>query len=340
METVLVTGAGGYIGSNVAEYFAHAGYSVVGTVRRNVAERFSRLGVKTIRADLTDDESIPKLFAEAPDYVVHVAARASDVGRDQWFREANYEMVKRLALASMDHGVKRFVYLSTADVYGLRDFHGEGEDDLAFDENVENPYPKYKILSEKWLAANLPHERFSCVRPCVVYGRGDTSITPRTVAYLKNSPLVFHFGKWHGLNRWPLAHVENVCRTLHAAMILPEAGGKGVTVLDSKRTTLSEYYHKISREFLDGKRLRECNLPMCAIRPVAWLCTMLSRNRDKPLFDPTLYALDTVSHNLDFSNSRMLAWLSAAGLEEYDVAVRSVADKAMFGGINEKGLWQ
>jgi len=317
METVLVTGAGGYIGSNVAEYFAHAGYNVVGTVHRNVAERFSQLGVKMLKTDLTDVESISRLFDDKPDYVVHIAARASDVGRDAWFRAANYEAVKRLASASIAHGVKRFVYLSTSDVYGLHDFHGEGEDELTFDERAANPYPKYKILSEKWLSVNLPHEKFSCVRPCVVYGRGDTSITPRTIAYLKNAPIVFHFGKWRGRNRWPLAHVENVCRTLHAAMILPEAGGKGVTVLDSKRTTLSEYYHEIAREFLGGKCLRECTLPMCVIRPVAWLSSVLSRNRDKPLFDPTLYALDTVAHNLDFSNQRMLNWLAAAGLEEY-----------------------
>ena len=317
METVLVTGAGGYIGSNAAEYFAHAGYRVVGTVHRNVTERFARLGVKTVKADFTGAESVPRLFDDKPDYVVHIAARASDVGRDKWFREANYEAVKRLASAAMTRGVKRFVYLSTSDVYGLHDFHGEGEDDLKFDESAANPYPKYKILAEKWLAANLPRERFSCVRPCVVYGRGDTSITPRTVAYLRNSPLIFHFGKWRGQNRWPLAHVENVCRTLHAAMILPEAGGKGVTVLDSKRTTLSEYYHEIAQEFLRGKRLRECTIPMCAIRPIAWLSTCLSRNRDKPLFDPTLYALDTVAHNLDFSNRRMLDWLAAAGLVEY-----------------------
>ena len=317
MQTVLVTGAGGYIGSNAAEYFANAGYRVVGTVRRHVAERFARLGAKAVQADLTDAESIPRLFAEAPDYVVHIAARASDVGRDEWFREANYEAVKRLASAAMERGVRRFVYLSTSDVYGLHDFHGESEDELPFDEGATNPYPKYKILSEKWLAANLPPERFSCVRPCVVYGRGDTSITPRTVAYLKNSPMVFHFGKWRGRNRWPLAHVENVCRALHAAMVLPEAGGKGVTVLDSKRTTLDEYYHGIAREFLGGKRLRECALPMWAIRPVAWLSTVLSRNREHPLFDPTLYALDTVSHDLDFSNRRMLAWFAAAGLEEH-----------------------
>ena len=315
METVLVTGAGGYIGSNAAEYFAKAGYRVVGTIHRHVAERLTRLGIKTISIDLSDATNLSRLFEEKIDYFVHIAARASDVGRDEWFRAANYDAVKGLASVAMEHGVKRFVYLSTADVYGLHDFNGESEEELAFDETVKNPYPKYKILSEKWLAANLPRERFSCVRPCVVYGRGDTSITPRTVAYLKNSPLVFHFGKWRGRNRWPLAHVENVCRTLHAAMILPEAGGEGVTVLDSRRVTVSEYYHELAAELLPGKRLREMTLPMALIRPIAALSTALSRS--KPLFDPTLYALDTISHNLDFSNRRMLAWFAKAELEEF-----------------------
>lgn len=315
METVLITGAGGYIGSNAAEYFAKAGYRAVGTIHRHVAERLTQLGIKTISVDLAGAANLPRLFEEQVDYVVHVAARASDVGRDEWFRKANYEAVKNLAAAAMEHGVKRFVYLSTADVYGLHDFSGESEEELAFDETVKNPYPKYKILSEKWLAANLPRERFSCVRPCVVYGRGDTSITPRTVAYLKSSPIVFHFGKWRGRNRWPLAHVENVCRTLHAAMILPEAGGEGVTVLDSRRVTVSEYYHELAAEFLPGKRLREMTLPMALMRPIAALSTALSRS--KPLFDPTLYALDTISHNLDFNNRRMLAWFVKAGLEEF-----------------------
>ena len=71
MKTILLTGAGGYIGSNAAEYFTRAGYRVVGTVRRKIAERLSRLGVKTLRADLTDAEAIARLFDEKPDYVVH-----------------------------------------------------------------------------------------------------------------------------------------------------------------------------------------------------------------------------------------------------------------------------
>ena len=105
METVLITGAGGYIGSNAAEYFAKAGYRVVGTVRNRVAERLTRLGIKTIKIDLADAANLPRFFEEKIDYVVHVATRASDVGRDEWFREANYEAVKSLASAAMEHGV-------------------------------------------------------------------------------------------------------------------------------------------------------------------------------------------------------------------------------------------
>ena len=315
METILLTGAGGYVGSNAAEYFVRAGYRVVGTVRGRAADRLVKSGAQIRKADLTDADATAALFDGPVDYIVHVAALASDVGRDEWFRAANYDMVRRLAGLAMERGVRRFVYLSTADVYGLHDFNGESESELAFDEKAKNPYPKYKILSEKWLAANLPSGRFSCVRPCVVYGCGDTSITPRTVAYLRNSPFVFHFGRWRGANRWPLAHVANVCQSLHAAMVLPEAGGQGVTVLDSRRVTLSEYYREIAAEFLPGKRLRELPVPMAAIRPVAALSSALSRRR--PLFDPTLYSLDTVSHNLDFSNRRMLSWFAKMGMKEH-----------------------
>lgn len=315
METILLTGAGGYVGSNAAEYFVRKGFHVIGTVRRRVADRLRTSGAEIRTADLTDAQAAASLFDSPVDYVVHVAARASDVGRDAWFRQTNYDAVRRLAELSMQRGIRRFVYLSTSDVYGLHDFNGESETELAFDEKAKNPYPKYKALSEKWLADKLPSECFSCVRPCVIYGRGDTSITPRTVAYLRNSPFVFHFGPWKGRNRWPLAHIVNVCQALHAAMLLPEAGGRGVTVLDSRRVTMSDYYRELAAELLPGKRLREVSLPMAVIRPIAALSSALSRR--EPLFDPTVYALDTISHNLDFSNRRMLSWFSKMGMKEH-----------------------
>ena len=315
MADILITGAGGYIGSNAAEYFVKEGFSVTGTIRNNAAERFLKSGAKIRKADLYDFSSLDALFDQKYDYVIHIAALASDTGREKKFRIANFEAVKHLAQLSMKHAVKRFVYLSTADVYGLRDFHGESEDQLTFDRSVRNFYPKYKIKSEEFLQSTLPLERFSCVRPCVVYGNGDTTITPRAIAFLKSSPFVLHFGKWRGKNRWPLAHVENVCRKLHGAMVLSQAGGKGVTVLDSPFTTLSDYYRELSKKYLPEKKIRELTLPLWLIRGPAWISSTFSG--EKPLFDPTLYALDTITSNLDFSNARMLEYLKAIQKEEY-----------------------
>ena len=312
---VLITGAGGYIGSNAAEFFLGQGCEVTGMIRNRVAERFTRSGAAAVRADLCDFAALDKLFDERKfEGVIHIAARASDVGRDEWFRIPNFEAVKHLAQLCMKHDVQRFVYLSTADVYGLHDFHGETEEELRFDRGVTNPYPKYKILSEEWLKANLPPARFACVRPCVVFGNGDTTITPRAIAFLKSSPFVVHFGKWRGGNRWPLAHVTNVCKTLFCALVLPQAGGQGVTVLDSKYTTLSQYYRELAAEYLPGKVIRELTLPKGMILPLARLSSSLSRNR--PLFDPTLYALDTITHNLDFCNDRMRKWMDLCGFRE------------------------
>lgn len=312
---ILITGAGGYIGSNAAEYFLRCGFAVTGTVHEKVSARFASSGAESRQLDLYEPETIRALFQEHYDYIIHIAALASDTGREALFKRANFEAVKELALLAMQHRVKRFVYLSTADVYGLHDFHGETEDELDFDWSVKNPYPKYKIMSEDWLRRNLPADKFSCVRPCVVWGNGDTTITPRALKFLQSSPWVIHFGRWRGHNRWPLAHVENVCRSLHAAMLLGEAGGRGVTVLDSKYTTLSGYYRELSGKYFPDKPFREITLPVWSVRLPAWISSRFSGTR--PLFDPTLYSLATITHNLDFSNARMLCWLNKSGLTEY-----------------------
>ena len=67
-------------------------------------------------------------------------------------------------------------------------------------------------------------------------------------------------------------------------------------------------------EHLPGKIIRERTFPRWTILPAAWLSSTISRHR--ALFDPTLYALDTITHNLDFSNARMLQWLNLCNFKE------------------------
>ena len=158
---VLVTGAGGFVGGHVVRRFVAEGWRVTGLVHRRQPKE-PVPGATYVTGDISDTTAIRALVEKlAPDVIVHAAALASDVGPDKLFRRLNYESVVTLAPLAK----RKFVFISTADVYGIRDFTGEDVSTLSFDDNLRNPYPRYKIKSELWLKANLPPNRFACIRP-------------------------------------------------------------------------------------------------------------------------------------------------------------------------------
>lgn len=238
-----------------------------------------------------------------------------DVGRIRKFRKSNYEATKALAALSLTLKADRFIHISTTDVYGLKDFHGEAEEDLPFCNNRNNPYPKYKIASEKWLRSHYPSNQLVIIRPAAVWGLNDKTLTQRIIAFLKWSPFIIHFGKWRGKNRWPLAHVKNVATMAYIAACEDEALGKAVNVLDNEKISVDEFYAAISQIFFPKKTFSRMNIPLGLSLPFSWIITKISNvlNLQKPFLDPSLYALFSVSHNLDFSNSHFLQLMQKRG---------------------------
>lgn len=309
MRTVCVTGAGGFIGLHTVRRFVAAGWHVHALVRRGLPEELRELErqgrISLLRLDMTDFPRLRRAVAALPplEAIVHCAARASDVGRDAAFRKTNFEAVRELATLALQRGDGVFVYISTTDVYGLRDFNGEGEAELEFDRAARNPYPKYKIMAEDWLRNNMPPERYSIIRPAAVWGRDDPTITRRMRDFLRLSPWIIHFGPWRGRNRWPLAHVERVAEAAYLAATLAEAKGCAFNVLDPDFVTMDEAYRRVAREYFPHRRFRTLCLPLwCGLligalsSAAAWL-----GNMEQPPWDPSLYALRSVSCNLDFS---------------------------------------
>lgn len=300
----LVTGAGGFIGGHVVRRFAAEGWKVTGMVhRRRPKEPVP--GVEYVQGDISDAEHLKRLVADvAPDVIVHVAALASDVGPDSLFRKLNYESVVALAPLAK----RKFVYMSTADVYGIRDFSGEDVSTLRFDDNLHNPYPRYKIMSELWLKENMPAERFACVRPAAVWGPGDETLERRVADFLRHSPFIVHFGKWRGRNRWPLADVRRVAEAAWLAATTSRWDGDGVTVIDHRRITADEFYRETAARLFPGRRYRTLCLPMwvgeCIGRLSSGIAALFGLTYVP--FDPSYYALKTVSSNLDFTDPSFL----------------------------------
>lgn len=325
MRSVLVTGAAGFIGGHVVETFLAAGWRVFALVHRRRSARLERLAdrIGILEGDVTEPDSVWAVLAAcrreagAPPVVAHCAGRASDVGRDEEFRRANFESVVHLGEAVRRGEAERLVFVSTTDVYGILDQAGTDEDSTPLRAVPDNPYPRYKIRAEEWLRAHVPPESWSIIRPAAVWGADDPTMSARVVAFLRISPVIVHFGPWRGRNRWPLAQVRNVAAAVRLGAECPAARGLAINVLDSEWTSVDDFYRLLAQAYFPGKRYRTLYLPRWLGWPFAATVSGISNllNLAHPCADPSAYALAVVSHNLDFANGRWLALMRQAGIE-------------------------
>jgi nucleoside-diphosphate-sugar epimerase len=302
-KSVLITGAGGFIGLHVVRIFAKQGWNITAIVHKSIPDELKNLNnVKLIQADITDKD-ILSVITQQPDVVVHVAGLASDIGSDALFRKINFETVKTFSKLAKS----KFIYISSTDVYGIKDFSGEDEDSLPVEYKTLNPYPKYKIESEKWIRTNLDKNYYVIIRPADVWGEGDKTLESRVVDFLKSSPFIVHFGKWKGKNRWPLANVENVAKTIYICASTDDFNGEAINIIDEKFTTIDEFYRSIAKKYFPNKKFHTIMLPFWV--GYIWGCfsTTLSNllKLKQPLFDPSKYAIYHVSSNLDFSCKKL-----------------------------------
>jgi nucleoside-diphosphate-sugar epimerase len=338
-----ITGAAGFIGGYTVRRFTEEGWHVLALVHRTASPELTRLAhagsVTLVTGDVTDPAALRTALAlvlarrgAVLDAIVQCAGRASDVGWRREFRRTNFESVRGLVGLVREWNVGRLVFVSTTDVYGLRDYHGESEDELALGARPRNPYPEFKIAAENLIRTELPPDRFAIIRPAQVWGVGDRTLTSRIVSFLQTAPWIVHFGKWRGQNRWPLAHVRNVALAAFLAATLPEAGGMAVNVVDDEHTTIDEFYRILARIYLPHRTFRTVTLPFwlgqCVGAVVSGLSSLL--NLKQPFADPSFYALYAVSHNLDFSNRKMKQLAASAGraLVTREAGIRELEEAA------------
>jgi len=318
MRSVFITGSAGFIGSYAVREFINRGWFVFALVHKKTSDeiiRFEKTGkLGIIKGSITDCDAVRESLEleirrrnQKLHVIVHCAGRASDTGWRSEFRKTNYEAVKNSVCLAEYFKVERFVFISTTDVYGMKDFHGESEDRILPENNTGNYYPEFKILSEKWITEKLPEHQYSIIRPAQVWGIGDRTLTPRIVDFLGFSPFILHFGKWKGKNRWPLAHVKNVASSVYLAATSPEAAGQAFTVADDESTSIDDFYRIIAEIYLPHKKHRTVSLPFWTGLLVGSIVSLISTalNLKRPFADPSLYALYSVSRNLDFSNRKI-----------------------------------
>jgi nucleoside-diphosphate-sugar epimerase len=169
---VLITGAGGFIGSHLVDSQLEKGVDVLAVdldvLRLKQVESHPHLQI--VRGDITDENLVRKLV-EGVDVVYHLASAHLDVRLSaQRYRQVNVEATLSLLNAARQAGVKRFVHCSSVGVMG--DIETPPADETTACRPV-NVYGQTKLEGEQ-AAVEFAHQNILpeivIVRPAWVYG--------------------------------------------------------------------------------------------------------------------------------------------------------------------------
>jgi len=210
VKKVFITGADSYIGTSFEEY-----------VKEHYNSDFT---IDTL--DMMDDDWKEKDFSSY-DIVFHVAGIAhADVGKvsqeikDKYYA-VNTDLAIETARKAKAEGVKQFVFMSSAIIYGESAPYGKKKRITT----KTKPHPANFYGDSKWQAdkgvRKLADGEFkvTVLRPPMIYGKGSKGNYPTLSKMAKKLPLFPDVR-----NERSMLYIENLCEFLCQVMIRGEEG--------------------------------------------------------------------------------------------------------------------
>jgi nucleoside-diphosphate-sugar epimerase len=265
-QRVVILGASGFIGRNLAEAFARRGSAVelIGTHFRRPAPPVS--GMRAVELDLRRAEALEGLLAGA-DLVIHAAATTSGardiVERPHTHVTDNAVMGSLVFRAAHEQGARHLVFFSCTVMYP------SSEQPLAEEDfDPARIYPRYfggawtKVYLEKMAEffAGLGRTRFSVLRHSNVYGPHDKFDLERghvfgaTVAKVLRAPRGGTIEVWgDGSEARDLLHADDLVRGVELAAARQQAPFALVNLGSGRAVSVRELVERIAAA--SGKQL-------------------------------------------------------------------------------------
>ena len=159
MSTYFVTGGAGFIGSNFVRYILnkHSDVKVINFDKLTYAGNLDNLKdieddsrYSFVKGDIADEQAVESVFEQQHiDYVVNFAAETHvdrSIGEPAVFIKTDVEGTYVLLECAKRHGVKKFVQISTDEVYGSIE---DGAADESYPLMPRNPYAASKSGADR-----------------------------------------------------------------------------------------------------------------------------------------------------------------------------------------------
>jgi len=216
---ILVTGGAGFIGSNFIRYWLkqHPQDEIINYDKLTYAGNPENLrtiknlpNYRFIRGDILDVKKVKKAL-KGVEIVVHFAAeshvtRSEDAPAE--FYKTNVEGTRLMFEAAVSCGVKRFIHISTDEVYGsITDGYFAEEDKRPGDDQASSAYAKSKSLADDAAQSYFDKLPVIIVRPTNNFGpyQYPEKALPRWITSALTDTPVYIWGEGKQVRDWLFA---------------------------------------------------------------------------------------------------------------------------------------
>ena len=275
---IFITGGTGFIGRYTTELLSKSNHHLKVLVRKTSNSSFlNKLNVTIVEGDLTDKKSLFEGMKDC-DSIINIAAHYTFWESDnKVYSEVNIEGTRNVMECSLEAGIKKIVYVSTAGIYGKPKEEPFNEEStvgpIQYSEYFRTKYEAEKIVWNLFKEKGLP---IVVIYPVCVLGPGDTRASGRYIQDLINRKLPATVFK-NGI--FTYVYVKDVAQAIVNALEKENNIGKKYLV-GNYRYRWGEINKMISE--ISGVHLPKFNLPNSVTMMNAFFLTGLANLIKKP----------------------------------------------------------
>ena len=190
LKKVFLTGATGFVGSNILQYLINNGFEVYALVRDEKKIHINHKNLILLKGDILYLESYSNIL-KSLDAVIHLVGIIREYkNKGITFENLHINATKNIIEASKEARIKRFIHMSANGADKFCDITNYYKTKLRGEEIVKDSGLNYTIF-----------------RPSLIYGKGDGFIA-KLSNLIKTNPIFIYFGK--GNYKLQLVHVNNI----------------------------------------------------------------------------------------------------------------------------------
>ncbi len=304
---ILVTGATGFIGTNLLPYLRQhiPGVDFLCLTRKKTAKP----------GELVWEELAQRHFDDV-DGVIHLAGLAHDTKNtldDSAYYKVNYELTKLLYDYYLKSNARKFIYVSSVKAAA------DSVDGVLSEDVHPTPvtaYGKSKLQAEEYirqLSLGVNHKSFYILRPSMVHGPGNKGNLNLLYKFAAKG-LPYPLGAFN--NNRSFLSVENFCYVCYQLLTRDIQSGV-YNLADDEPMSVKELFGVIAKAI--GRKAPVLNIPKPLVAAIAGIGTTLKL----PLNTERLHKL---TENYVVSNAKIKA---ALGVDKFPVSVREGIERTI-----------